>query len=145
MANIFTEIVKGLKWVGKEIGLLPKDIERVVAITDDVEADAATLFPELVTLVDDAGNLVTAAVKDGGEAITTANALVTAIVNAAEVDGLNIADDTAVAAAFETFITNVRSSSTWADVITALKKMTTDYDTFAGDVKQALAKLEADA
>lgn len=143
--KFFSDIVNGLKWVGKELAGVTSWIPKVVKIVDDVDEDAAQLLPQVVTVFEDVDGLVVAAVKDGGSCITAAEALTAAIITAATLDALNIASDMAVAAAFETFIDEVKSKGTWTDVLTALKKLTTDWDTFGANAKAAIAKLEADA
>lgn len=145
MKNPFTAIVSGLTWIGKELANVGEWVPKVVKIVDDVEGDAQTLLPQVVTVFEDVDELVIAAIKDGGAVLTTAEALTAAIVVAAKADGLNIASDTAVVAAFEAFITDVKNGATWTDVLVALKKLVADYDTFGADAKAAIAKIEADA
>lgn len=140
----FAVIVSALTWVGKEVDLVPKEIEKVVTVTKDVEADAATLCPQVVTLIDDVGNLVTSAVKDAGSAITVVDNLIGAIIAAAKADAINIADDEAVVAAFEAVVTEVTTKTNYVDVFDAIHKLTADYDVFAPAVRAAVAKLEAD-
>jgi hypothetical protein len=142
--NIFSEVVKGLTWVGKELAIVPDWIKRVVTITNDVEKDAETLLPETVLIIEDVDALVVAAVKDSGSAITSAENLVAAITTAAKADALNISDDEAVLVAFKAFISEVTTSSNYVDVIAAEKKLVVDFDGFKGDAVAALQKLEAD-
>lgn len=142
--KFFTEIVAGLKWVGKELALVPNWINKVVATTGDVEKDAVTLLPEIVLVVQDADALVLAAVKDSGADLTAAEALVAAITTAAQADGINILDDEAVVTALKAFVTQVTTTSNYADILAAIKKLVVDFDTFKGDAAAALQKLEAD-
>ena len=141
--NIFSEVVKGLTWVGKELAIVPDWIKKVVTVTNDVEKDAETLLPETVLLIEDVDALVVAAVKDSGSAITSAESLVEAITTAAKDDAINIAEDEAVLVAFKAFISEVTTSSNYADVIAAEKKLVVDFDGFKGDAVAALQKLEA--
>jgi hypothetical protein len=142
--NIFSEVVKGLTWVGKELAIVPDWIKKVVTITNDVEKDAETLLPETVLIIEDVDALFVAAVKDSGSAITSAENLVAAITTAAKADALNIEDDEAVLVAFKAFISEVTTSSNYVDVIAAEKKLVVDFDGFKGDAIAALQKLEAD-
>lgn len=145
MANFFQKIASGFVWIGKEIAKASTWIPKVVTLVDDVEGDASTLLPELAKVVDDAGEVAVAAVKDSGADIAAAEGLVAAIVTAAKADALNIADDEAVAAAFKTFIAAVTASSNYLDMLAAVKTLVTDYDALGASAKAALAKLEADA
>jgi hypothetical protein len=142
--NIFSEVVKGLTWVGKELAIVPDWIKKVVTVTNDVEKDAEILLPETVLIIEDVDALVVAAVKDSGSAITSAENLVAAITTAAKADALNISDDEAVLVAFKAFISEVTTSSNYVDVIAAEKKLVVDFDGFKGDAVAALQKLEAD-
>jgi hypothetical protein len=142
--NIFSEVVKGLTWVGKELAIVPDWIKKVVTVTNDVEKDAEILLPETVLIIEDVDALVVAAVKDSGSAITSAENLVAAITTAAKADALNISDDEAVLVAFKAFISEVTTSSNYVDVIAAEKKLVVDFDGFKGDAVAALQRLEAD-
>jgi hypothetical protein len=142
--NIFSEVVKGLTWVGKELAIVPDWIKKVVTVTNDVEKDAEILLPETVLIIEDVDALVVAAVKDSGSAITSAENLVAAITTAAKADALNISDDEAVLVAFKAFISEVTTSSNYVDVIAAEKKLVVDFDGFKGDAVAALQELEAD-
>lgn len=143
--KFFSEIVNGFKWLGKELSIAPKWIQKVVTITSDVEEDAATLCPQLITLIADVDSVAVAVVKDGGAAFISVEALSVAILAAVSSKGLNISQDAAVVAAFQTFITEVTASGTWTDVLTSTKKLIADYDTFGATAKAALQKLEDDA
>lgn len=145
MKNPFALIVSGLEWVGKEIAHVAEWVPKVVTLTNDVEADAQTLLPQVVNVFTAADGLVLAAVKDGGSAITAVETLIGAITTAAAAKGLNIAQDEAVATAFEAFVDEVKSSSNWADVIAQTKVLVTTWETFGAASKAAIAKLEADA
>lgn len=149
MANIFSDVVAGLKWVGKEILTPFKAITKILTVGDDVKADAKTLLPEVVTLIGDVDALAIAAVKDGGAALSSAEKLTAAIVQAvSDVKALNISgeikDVPTVEQAFTAFIAEVTSKSTWSDVLAAQAKLVADYDTLAASAKAAVAKLEAD-
>jgi hypothetical protein len=145
MANIFSEVVKGFEWLGKEIADAPAQVKKVLTIANDVKADAATLLPEVVTVIDDVDAVAVAAVKDGGAALSDAESLGAAIVAAAQKDGVDIASDLAVVTAFEAFIKQVTTSSNWADLVAANKKLVTDYDALGASAKAALEQLEAAA
>jgi hypothetical protein len=143
--NIFKDIVAGFKWIGKAIADVTKWIPRVILITEDVGEDAKTLLPQATTVLLDVDALALAAVKDGGEALTKAAALTTAIIAAAEDKGINIKEDEAVVSAFDAFISDVTTKSTWNDIITAQQKLVTDWDNFGAAAEAALKKLDADA
>lgn len=141
--NIFSEVVKGLTWVGKELALVPDWIKKVVTVTDDVEQDAETLLPQTVTLIEDVEGLVTAAVQDSGSALTALDALVASVTTAAQADAINFADDKDVLVKFKAFASTIVSGN-YADVITAEKKLVVDFDAFKGNAAAALQKLETD-
>lgn len=145
MNKLFSEIAKGLTWVGKELSKVADWLPKVVTVVDDVEVDATKVLPELVIVVEDVDKLALAAVQDGGSVITKAESLTAAIVMAATQDGLNIASDSAVVAAFEAFIADVTSTSSWSDLLSALKQLVTDYDKLGATAKAEIEKLESDA
>lgn len=143
--NIFADIAKGFKWLGKALNTAVVWVPKIVKITEDVSADAEQLMPEATQVLVDVDELALAAIKDGGAALTAAAALTGAIVTAAQADGLNIASDENVVSAFDTFIKEVTTKSTWSDVLTAQQKLVTDWDTFGANAEASLKKLEADA
>lgn len=145
MTNIFSEIVTGFKWLGKEIVAVPTLLSRWVTLVDDVDGDADTVLPEVVTLFNDVDAVCNTAVKDSGVAISDAEALIAAITAAAEAKGANILEDETVVAAFSTFIGQVTTSSNYADLLDALKKLVTQYDIVGTEIKAAITKLEKDA
>lgn len=142
--NIFSEIAKGLTWVGKELLDIPATIKKVITVADDVKTDADTILPEIVTLIDSVDGLVAAAVKDSGADISAAEALVSAITVAVQANAMNFVADAAVLAALKTFATAVTTSSNYTDVLSAIATVVKSYDTLAGTAKTALTKLEAD-
>jgi len=143
--NIFSEIVKGFIWIGKALADATKWIPRIVTITEDVGQDAEDLLPQATAVLVDVDKLALAAIKDGGSALTAAAALTAAIVTAAEAEALNISADEAVVAALKTFIAEVTAKSTWNELLTALQKLVTDWDTFGAAAEAALKKLDQDA
>ena len=143
--TFLSAIEKGFVWIGKELKKAAEWVPKLIVLVDDVEKDATTLLPELGIVIDDAGEVVKAAVKDSGADIAAAEALIAAITAAVAAKGLNIAQDEGVAKAFEAFIKQVANSSNYADLIAAVKALVLSYDTLGGSVKAALAKLEADA
>jgi len=144
MTNIFADLIKGLAWLGKEIVAVPTMLSKWLTLTDDVKADAETILPELVTLIDDVDAVCVAAVKDSGAAITDAEVLVAAIAAAVASGYVNIIEDEAVIAAFNTFISQVTTTANFADVFVALKALVAQYDVIGSSVKAAIVKLEAD-
>jgi hypothetical protein len=143
--NIFSDIVKGFKWIGKALNTAVVWVPKVVKITEDVSTDADQLMPQATQVLVDVDNLALAAVKDGGAALTKAAALTAAIVTAAQADGINIADDTNVISAFNAFIEEVTTASNWSEVLIAQQKLVTDWDAFGAASEAALKKLETDA
>jgi hypothetical protein len=148
--NVFSEIVKGLDWLGKEIVKVGDFLPKVVTLVEDVEADAQTVLPELVTVIDDVGTLAEAVVTDSGACMTAVETLYKAI--EAEVSDISssnlsaaIASAPDVVSAFEAFITEVTTKGTWADVLSAISQLATDYDTLGTSLKTAVAQLEQDA
>jgi hypothetical protein len=142
--NPFVEIAAGVEWVGKEIAHVAEWVPKVVTIVNDAEADAETLLPQAVKVFEDADRVALAAIKDSGAAIADAEALCAAIVLAAKADGLNIANDEAVIAAFRAFVSQVTSKSNYIDLLSAVKTLVTDYDTFGASAKAAIDKMESD-
>jgi hypothetical protein len=145
MANFFVKIGKGFEWLGKELFTAAVWVPKIVTIERHVEADAATILPEIGTLIDDAGAVAVAAVKDGSADLATVESLIAAITVAGASKGLNIAQDATVVAAFEAFIKQITTSGNFADVITALKALVLSYEKLGTSVKAVLVQLEKDA
>ncbi len=140
--NVFTKIAGGVLWIGKEIGKAVSWLPKIVKLSDDVRADAATLLPELAQVVEDVALLAKAAVADSAQDLVAAENLVAAIALAAKSNGLNIAADEGVIAAFAEFIKTVVTSSNYADVLSAVKALVVDYDKFGASAKVALQQME---
>ncbi len=138
------EVVTGLKWFGAEVEKAVDFVPKIIEITDDVEADAATLLPEAVSVFTDVENLALAAIKDGGQVVSSAQVLALAITEAYTAKLLNISQDEAVVAAFEGFVKEVTATATWIDVLAAISTLVTDWDKFGASSKAAVAKLESD-
>lgn len=136
---------KGFVWIGKELQKAAAWVPKLIVLVDDVEADAKTLLPEIGQVIDSAGEVVAAAVKDGAADINAAESLVNAIALAAAQKGINVAEDEGVLTAFKSFVAQVSTSSNYASLLTALKGLATNYDAMGVSVKAALAKLEQDA
>lgn len=144
MFNPFTKIVEGLEWVGQHVGLIPKELEKVITVAEDVNADAETLCPQAIALIGDTTQLAEACVKDSGVAIEAFGTLSAAITTAIAAKGLNFAADESVAAAVEAFGKAIVDHGTWEDVINGLHKTVADAGQFGASAKAALAKLEVD-
>lgn len=155
MANVFQDIghgleftgkdvIKGFEWIGKEVEMLPSEVEKVVTVTEDLRADADTLCPEAVTLITDSTTLASAAAKDGGAAMKAFVVLTTAITEAFAAGITNIPTDIAVGTSFEAFVQACIAHGTWADVVAAWQKTISDAGQFGSSAKAALQKLEAD-
>jgi hypothetical protein len=145
VANIFSDVVTRFKWLGKKITGAAGDIGKVISITSDVEADAKTLLPEVVTVIGDVGVLTGAIVKDGGAAFTALRALSVAVLAAYAAKGMDFADDAAVLAALKSFGQTVSAHGTWLDVISGGETLATDFDKLGSSASAALKKLEGDA
>ncbi|HEX3941372.1 MAG TPA: hypothetical protein VHX11_07820 [Acidobacteriaceae bacterium] len=142
--NFLSVFAKPFVWIGKELKKAAEWVPTLIRLVNDVKGDTS-LLPQVATVVDDSGDVVRAAVKDSGADILAAEALVAAIATAFAAKALNIAEDEAVATAFEAFIKQVANSANYADFMTAVKKLVLDYDALGVSVKAALAKLEKDA
>ncbi len=142
--NIFSDVVKGFEWLGKKIADVPGAIKRVVTIADDVEADAQTLLPEVVTVIGDVGVLTGAIVKDGGNAFTELRSLSEAVLAAYADKGVNFTEDVAVVTALKAFGEAVVAHGSWLDVISAGETTAKDFDKLGASAKAAVEKLEAD-
>ncbi len=143
--NIFSDVVKGFEWLGKKITGAAGEIGKVISITTDVEADAKTLLPEVVTVMGDVGALTGAIVKDGGAAFTELRALSEAVLAAYAAKGMDFADDAAVLAALKSFGEAVSAHGSWLDVISSGETLATDFDKLGASASAALKKLEVDA
>jgi hypothetical protein len=150
MANPFTEIVAGLKWLGSKIAKVADWLPKVITLADDVDADATTVLPELTAVVEDADALAVAAVKDGGAALAATATLVAQI----EAEATTASSGNFIAAlensqtlltAAEAWWSAVVSHGSYSDVIAAEQKLVKDYDTFGATAKTAVEKLEANA
>jgi hypothetical protein len=144
MSNFFQKIAAGFVWLGKSLVKVGDWLPKVVTLGDDVKEDAETILPQLVTVIEDVDTVSLTAIKDSGASLAAAEALVAAIVTAAKADALNIPADEAVAAAFSAFILDVTNKSNYADIIAAVQKLVSDYDTFGATAKAAIEKLEQD-
>jgi hypothetical protein len=144
VANIFSDVVKGFEWLGKKLAGVPSAVARVVGVTKDVEADAGTLLPEVVTVIEDVGALSEAIVKDGGTAFSALRTLSVLVLTAYAAKGLDFTEDIAVVTALKVFGTAVLAHGSWLDVIAAGEKTTKDFDTLGVSATAALKKLEAD-
>lgn len=130
--TFLSAVEKGFVWIGKELKKAAEWVPKLIVLVDDVEKDTTTLLPELGIVIDDAGEVVKAAVKDSGADIAAAEALIAAITAAVAAKGLNIAQDEGVAKTFEAFIKQVANSSNYADLIAAVKALVLSYDTLGG-------------
>jgi len=144
VANIFSDAVKGFEWLGKKIVGATGAISRVVAVTKDVEADAGTLLPEVVTVIGDVDVLTGAIVKDGGTAFSALRTLSAAVLTAYAAKGLDFAEDAVVLTELKAFAAAVTAHGTWLAVIDAGEKTATDFDKLGASATAALKKLEAD-
>jgi hypothetical protein len=144
MSNPFAFVGKALKWLGKEIGDAATWFPRIVKTVDDVETDIPEDFPLLITVLNDVEALGLASIKDGMGIFVSLEALITVIKNASAVDGLNVATDEQVVMQVKNFIAEVTSKASYSDVISAVGKLITDYDSMKAAVVGQLQTLESD-
>ena len=142
--SIFSKIAAGLEWFGKEIGKGLAFLPKVIVLADDVDEDAQVILPQTLTVVEDAGSLAAASAKDGGIFLVKFGALTAAIAAAYASKALNVAADTAVVSAFETFCAEFNVANV-QDVLTAWDKLASDVKTLDASAIAALQKLEKDA
>lgn len=143
-SSIFQKFVAGLEWVGKEIGKGLAALPKIIKLTEDAEAAATTALPEVITVIQDAGNLVAASAKDSGKFLVSFASLTAAITAAVAAKALNISEDTAVVAAFEAFCADFNVANV-QDVLTAWDKLAADTKMLDTTVLAALEKMEQDA
>ena len=136
MPNPFVEVVHGLEWLGKAIAKPFASAGKIIAIAHDVEQYAATLLPDAVAVVDAAGALAVAAVKDGGVLVGDLLALI------GDVKAGKFSD---AIVAFEQMISDAGKAATFSDVLQAVQQLVAAYDKFGADGSAALHKLEQDA
>lgn len=141
--HIFVEIGKGFEWVGEEIGQVFMHLPMILRLTDDAEQAATTALPETITVIEDAGALVTATVKDSGVFLASLAALSAAIAKAGADRALNVAEDLAVVAAFEAFCQSFAATNV-ADILSTWRKLAEDTKTLDATVVTTLKKLEQD-
>lgn len=141
--HIFTEIGKGFEWVGKEIGKLFCDLPKLLRLTEDAEQAATNVLPETIAVIEDAGALAAATVKDSGVFLASLAGLSAAIAKAYADKALNLSEDVAVVTAFENFCKAFTSTNV-ADILSAWHKLATDTKMLDETVIATLKKLEAD-
>lgn len=142
MSNPFSVFKKVFVWLGKEIGdaatWLPKLISKITGIEKDIPEDIGAI----VSVLNDVEAIAAASVKDSSGLFSGLEEFITAVTAAYKSDGLNILSDEAVISAVKTLVAEVTSKSTWEDVVTALGKLLTDYDTLKGQIATQLGELE---
>jgi hypothetical protein len=142
--SIWEKILGGLDWFGKEIGKGIEFLPKVIKLAGDAEASAKTILPQVFLVIQDAGALAIATAKDGGVFLTAFASLAASITAAVAAKALNIAEDEAVVAAFESFCAKFNSSDV-ADIVTAWEKLVADVKTLDEMGMAALKQMEADA
>lgn len=144
MSNLLFKFVHGLEWFGKEVGKAFTELPKIIRLTEDGEQAAKTAIPEVVAVIDDAGQLVTASAKDSGVFLVGLGKLSAAIATAVAAKALNVTADEAVAAAFEDFVKTFNAQNV-SDVLAAWDKLATDVNTLDATVVIALQKIKQDA
>ena len=141
--HVFVEIGKGFKWVGHEVGQVFVELPRLLRLTHDVEEAATTVLPETIAVVQDAGALVRATVKDSGVFLGALAGLSAAVTKAMAGKAMNVAADMAVIAAFQEFC-HAFDRTNVADILAAWQKLAEDTKTLDASVLATLKKLEED-
>lgn len=141
--HVFVEIGKGFQWLGEEIGRAFSDLPKMLRLTHDAEQAATTVLPETIAVVEDAGALVSATIKDSGVFLAALAALSATISKALEDKALNVAEDMAVATAFQVFCRAFTATNV-ADILQAWQKLSEDTKTLDTTVIATLKKLEQD-
>ena len=141
--HIFAGIGKGFKWLGEEVGKVFSALPMMLRLTSDVEEAATTVLPETIAVVQDAGELASATVKDSGVFLAALGALSAAITKAVADKALNVAEDMAVAAAFQE-LCGAFTAANVADMLKAWQKLAEDTKTLDATVIATLKKLEQD-
>lgn len=142
--SIFSKILHGLEWFGKEIGKGLAQLPKIIRLTEDAEQAAEHAIPLVTAVIVDAGELVTASAKDSGVFLKSLSTLAAAISAAVASKALDIGKDEAVVAAFEAFFADFKAENV-ADVLSALDKLATDTKALDATVLAALKKIEQDA
>jgi hypothetical protein len=132
--NPFKKIVSGLVWLGKEVAKPFVEAKKIITIVPELEQDAQSLLPEAIAVIDDAGSLSVAAVKDGGEMVTLLEAAIT------DAETGNV---TGALASAEQLFSDVTHLATFKDVVTKWKQLVVDYDKLGADGEAALKRVEA--
>jgi hypothetical protein len=141
--NPFEKIINGVEWAGKEIGKGIAAVPKVITLAEDAEDAAKVALPEVLEVVNDAGQLTIASAKDGGKFLVSFAALSASISLALAAKAVNIAADEAVAAAFESFIAEFKEANV-ADVLTAWHQLVSDTAKLDATVKASIEKIEKD-
>lgn len=141
--HVFAEIGKGFKWLGEEVGKVFSELPMMLRLTSDVEQAATTVLPETIAVVQDAGELASATVKDSGVFLAALAALSAAITKALADKALNVAEDMAVAAAFQE-LCRAFTTANVADMLSAWQKLAEDAKTLDATIIATLTKLEQD-
>jgi glycerol kinase len=141
--KVLHDIGHGVEWTAKELGKAFADLPKIITLTDDAEKAASDALPKTIAVVQDAGQLATASVKDSGQFVADLTALGAAIAAAYTAKAF-IADDLSVATAFEKLCADF-NESTFADLIAAWNKLVTDTKALDATVIADLQKLESDA
>ncbi len=134
--NIFKDIVKGLEWVGTGIEKVVVGADKIITVVPELEADAHTLLPEAIAIIDAAGNLALASVKDGGTVVFDFQVILADAKNGNISAALN---------ATANLFSDATSVATFADVLSSFSNLVVAVDTFGTDGAAALKKLEQDA
>ena len=135
MSNPFTEVVAGLKWLGKEIGEAFGFIKKVEVAYHDLEADAKVDLPLGAKVLQDAVDLSKTAVADGGKLVEDMASLI------ADAKSLNIS---AAVTAFETLVSDADNAAKLQALWSQFQAFVQTVDTFGADGEAQVKKLIAD-
>ena len=142
--NFFKKILSGIEWFGKEVGKVFADLPKLIKLTDDAKNVGVNVVPEAIVVLQDAGKLSTAVVKDSGVFIKGFANLADKISAAIAAKALDPTADVAVVKAFEAFVKDFNATNV-QDVIAALDTIVANTQKLDATVVAGLKKLEADA
>ena len=142
--QVLQDIAKPFVWLAHEIGRGLKELPKLLTLTQDAESAACECLPKVQIVVEDAGALVAASIKDSGSLVADLTTLGAAIEAAYAAKATNVAADEKVVAVLAKLCADYNQTG-WADVMTAWNALVKDVQMLDASVIADLQKLEADA
>jgi hypothetical protein len=142
--TVLLKIGHGIEYIPEEVAKGIAELPKIITLTEDAKAVAADSLPEVLAVIQDGENLVTAVAKDSGVFLADLAGFGAAVALAAANKGINIGSDAAVVAAGEKLIGDFQKENV-ADVIAALHQTIVDVQKLKSTVVADIKKLEADA